>query len=451
MLTTHQIQQFHQKLKTALLEVGLPLQTATYITEQVTPLRIEGFTIVSTCRDKFYYDQIVSAKISLLQAIAKECWGEEYILTLVDSNEDSPSSFDTGGKTALPPLSPSHRSLNPQLTFETFVRGQSNVVAHSACESAAQNPGAVSNPLFIYGATGLGKTHLLHAVGNKILTQTPHAHIIYTTSIDFINEVIQGIRFGKMDDVRSKYYNCDVLLVDDIQFLENKDTCQVEFFHMFNELYQQGKQIVITSDKFPKNIPNIEERLKSRFMQGLLVDIEPPGFEDRVAILDAKAKTLGLKITQDILFLIATHIKTNVREMEGVLKTMLMTQHMTGHYPSIESTTALLKRITRFEPPALDATTIQKVVSNHFQISLLDLMGQNRSKKFVMARHIAIFLIRDLLALPVSEIAECFGKKDHTTIIHAINKIKETTHADLELKEHCKDIRIKLEHLAHIP
>jgi chromosomal replication initiator protein len=338
-----------------------------------------------------------------------------------------------------------NRSLNPELTFATFVRGQSNLIAYSACESIAKNPGNLTNPVFIYGATGLGKTHLLHSVGNEILQQHPTWNIKYVTSADYMNELIQSIRFYKQEEFRKRYNHVDVLLVDDIQFLESKDSTQLEFFHTFNELFQKKKQIVITSDKYPKDIPNIEERLKSRFLQGLIADIEPPGFEDRVAIIETKAKALSLRLTRDIVLHIATHVKSNVREIQGILNNLAMTQSMTGAPPTLESTNSHLRRIIRVPMQSLDISAIQKAVASHFGIKISELMSQDRSQRLVIPRHIAMYLGRELLGSATTEIAEAFGKKNHTTVMHAVEKVKELIEKDASTRAIVIELKRKLD------
>jgi chromosomal replication initiator protein len=338
-----------------------------------------------------------------------------------------------------------NRSLNPELTFTTFVRGQSNLIACSACESIAKSPGNLTNPVFIYGATGLGKTHLLHSVGNEILRQNPNWNIKYVTSVDYMNELIQSIRFYKQEEFRKRYNNVDVLLVDDIQFLESKDSTQLEFFHTFNDLFQKKKQIVITSDKYPKDIPNIEERLKSRFLQGLIADIEPPGFEDRVAIIESKARALSLRLTRDVILHIAAHVKSNVREIQGILNNLAMTQSMTGAPPSIESTNAHLRRIIRVPAQSLDLSAIQKAVATHFGIKLSELMSQDRSQRLVIPRHIAMYLSRELLGSATTEIAEAFGKKNHTTVMHAVEKVKELIEKDASTRAIVNELKRKLD------
>ena len=502
MLDKESNQIFSEKLRSRFIELGLSKQTATKITKLVTPVKVDGNTIISYCSETFYRDHIISPKMNEIEKIAKECWGSHFSFKVEGNPSEESNNIKTKNsklekdsqitlfpddnnyfqekkkkiknKNSYPEITNSNlihtddmnnkqddktlilsnnekpRTLDATQNFGTFIRCESNLVAYSACEAVAKNPGNLSNPLFIYGATGLGKTHLLHSVGNEIIQKIPDAKILYITSEDFVNDVIhRGIRVGKMDEVRSKYSACDVLLVDDIQFLEKKDACQIEFFHTFNELYQKRKQIVITSDKFPKDIPNIEERLKSRFLQGLLVDIEPPGFEDRVAIIETKANLIGLKINQEISFLIATHAKTNVREIQGLLKDLLMNQHMTGRSPTIESVTTILKR--RFPTgnveSTIDTAAIQKVVANHFQIKMADLMGQSRQQKFVIARHIAMFLAKELIGLQIVSIANAFGKKDHTTVLHAMSKVKELLDKDDEFRGNFIQIKRKIETL----
>ena len=363
-MTNKRLQQiFSENLNSKFVELGFPKTTASKITKLILQYEEIDFNIISICPDEFYRDQIIGPQTKEIDKIVKNCWGENYSFKLsshslseklvpkkttplfssivekapeinlitpsvtLKKNIPTPSetikenSVDFKNTSINDQMTHSKRSLEPSFNFTNFIRCQSNLAAYTACESVANNPGNLSNPLFIYGSTGLGKTHLLHSVGNEILKNNPKSNILYVTSNDFVNDVIhRGIKSGKMEEVRKKYNSCDVLLVDDIQFLENKDACQIEFFHTFNELCQRKKQIVITCDKFPKDIPNIEERLKSRFLQGLLVDVEPPGFEDRVALIESKSRSSRLNIDEESCFLIASHAKTNVRELEGLLK-----------------------------------------------------------------------------------------------------------------------------------
>lgn len=336
-------------------------------------------------------------------------------------------------------------NLQRDFLFDTYVRGQSNMVAYSACEAVARSPGKLSNPVFIYGATGLGKTHLLHAVGNEILMTWPAWNIVYVSSQDFMNELITSIRFNKTGEFRTKYHAADVLLVDDIQFLESKESTQMEFFHIFNVLCEKNRQIVITSDKYPKDIPNIEERLKSRFLQGLIADIEPPSYEDRLAIIEAKAKMMNLDLTAEIIAQIASHVRSNVREIQGVLTNLLMGQSMTGKSPTPESTNEVLRRIVNMKGPSIDVATIQKIVAQHFALKVSDLTSPKREKRLVLPRHIAMYLAKDLMNIALKEIAESFHRGDHTTVQHAIRKVEQLISSDESTRASVKELKRKLE------
>lgn len=339
----------------------------------------------------------------------------------------------------------SQNNLIQEFTFSTFVRGQSNLVAYSACEAVTHSPGNLTNPVFIYGATGLGKTHLLHSVGNEIRKYHPDWRITYVSSVDFMNELIASIRFSKQDIFRNKYRMCDVLLVDDIQFLESKESTQMEFFHTFNELYQRKKQIVITSDKYPKDIPNISERLKSRFVEGLIAEVEPPSYEDRLAIIEAKSRMMGLRLTNEIVTTIARHVKSNVREIQGVLNNLLMSQSMSGKPPTIESATSLIKRIVRMPTNHLDVHEIQKTVAAVYGVKLSELLSASRSQRLVVPRHIAMYLAKELLESSTTEIAGAFGKKDHTTVMHALSKVKELLEKDTSTRATVNEIKRRLD------
>jgi chromosomal replication initiator protein len=341
------------------------------------------------------------------------------------------------------------RALDPEFTFQTFVQGTNNEIASQACLNAARNPGNVSNPVFIYGSTGLGKTHLLHAVGNEIQRNRPEWHVRYVTSEDFVLDFMRAVRHNKHHEFRNKYRQVDVLLVDDIQFLERKDSTQLEFFHTFNELYQSKKQIVITSDQYPKTIPNIEERLKSRFLQGLIASIEPPTFEDRVGIIEVKASNFGLKLRRDHIEFIATHVKSNVREITGVLKTLLVNQSIKGEAPSLEAIQQLLRKDMRAQSSGVELLSIQKAVSAHFGIKFQDLMSSSRKENFVLPRHVAMYLARDMLPLTTTEIALAFGRKDHTTVLNAVRRISDLIEQDASTLATVKELRRKLEHAAH--
>jgi len=337
--------------------------------------------------------------------------------------------------------------LNRHYTFETFVKGDSNQFAVATCLSAAENPGKAYNPLFIYGSTGLGKTHLLHAVGNLVLRSNPNAVVTYISSERFMNEMIYCIRFAKMWDFRQKYRNCDVFLVDDIQFISGKKSTQEEFFHTFNTLYAAKKQIVITSDLFPKDIPDIEDRLRNRFQWGLIADIQPPSIEHRIAILYSKAEKLGIRLRDDVAEYIAKHAKRNVRELEGALHRINAFAALQGESITMDLATRTFKDVLGEPPKRMTIETVQKVVADHFKLRVADLKSKRRQRAFAHPRQIAMFLARKLTNSSYPEIGEKFGGKDHTTVMHNVRKIEDTLDKDLDLKAHVEALERQLEQL----
>lgn len=337
--------------------------------------------------------------------------------------------------------------LNRHYTFDTFVKGDSNQFAVATCLSAAENPGKAYNPLFIYGSTGLGKTHLLHAVGNLVLKNNPSAVVTYISSERFMNEMIYCLRFSKMWDFRQKYRSCDVFLVDDIQFISGKKATQEEFFHTFNTLYAAKKQIVITSDLFPKDIPDIEDRLRNRFQWGLIADIQPPSIEHRIAILLSKAAKLGIRLRDDVAEYIAKHAKRNVRELEGALHRINAFAALQGEDISMDLAVRTFKDVLGEPPKRLTIETVQKTVADHFKLRVADLKSKRRQRAFAHPRQIAMFLSRKLTNASYPEIGEKFGGKDHTTVMHNVRKIEDTLDKDLDLKAHVEALERQLEQL----
>lgn len=337
--------------------------------------------------------------------------------------------------------------LNRNYTFESFVKGDSNQFAFAACMSVAENPGKTYNPLFIYGCTGLGKTHLLHAVGNLVLKNNPNAVVTYTSSERFMNEMIYCLRFNKMFDFRQKYRNCDVFLVDDIQFISGRKATQEEFFHTFNTLYAAKKQIVMTSDLFPRDIPDIEERLKNRFQWGLIADIQPPSIEHRIAILYSKAEKLSIRLKHDVAEYIAKHAKKNVRELEGALHRLNAFAALQGEEISLELAMKTFKDVLGEPPKRMTIETIQKVVADHFKLRVADLKSKRRQRAFAHPRQIAMYLSRKLTNSSYPEIGEKFGGKDHTTVMHNVSKIENNLEKDLDLKTHIQSLERHLEQL----
>ena len=358
---------------------------------------------------------------------------------------EGPSSPEAGGGFSRSLSNEGH--LNPTYTFDSFVKGDSNQFAVATCLSAAENPGKAYNPLFIYGSTGLGKTHLLHAVGNLVLRNNPHAVVTYIASERFMNEMIYCLRFAKMWDFRQKYRNCDVFLVDDIQFISGKKATQEEFFHTFNTLYAAKKQIVITSDLFPKDIPDIEDRLRNRFQWGLIADIQPPSIEHRIAILYSKAEKLGIRLRDDVAEYIAKHAKRNVRELEGALHRINAFAALQGESITMDLAVRTFRDVLGEPPKRITIEIVQKVVADHFKLRVSDLKSKRRQRAFAHPRQIAMYLARKLTNSSFPDIGEKFGGKDHTTVMHNVRKIEDTIDKDLDLKAHVEALERQLEQL----
>jgi len=323
-------------------------------------------------------------------------------------------------------------SFNPKYSFDTFVEGPSNRFAKAACFAAANNPGKEYNPIFIYGGVGLGKTHLLHAIGNKITKNNPKAKVLYLTSERFINEFIDSLKYDKPASFRNKFRNLDCLLIDDIQFLTDKQRSQEEFFYTFNTLYDSRKQIVITSDRAPKELSNIEERLLSRFEWGVIADIKPPDLETRIAILRKKAEGEKIYVPDDVIIFLASQIKTNIRKLEGSLIRIVAFSSLTGTPLTVDTAKEILSDIiTREETQEpISIEKIQKVVSKYYHVDIKDMRSKKRTDEVALPRQIAMYLARILTEQSTIEIGEAFGGKDHTTVIHACNKIKTMMKTD---------------------
>jgi chromosomal replication initiator protein len=332
--------------------------------------------------------------------------------------------------------------LNPKYTFKNFVVGAGNQFAHAACMAVAEQPGKTYNPLFIYGGVGLGKTHLLNAIGNHVAEQTD-LRIAYLTTEQFTNEVINSIRYDKMMDLRKRYRHIDMLMIDDIQFLVGKERTQEEFFHTFNALYEGHKQIVLSSDRFPKDMPDIEERLRSRFEWGLIADLQPPDVETRIAILRKKSEDEGVKLPEDVIQFLSTTMKSNIRELEGSLVRLGAYASLTGQVITLDMAKNVLRDLIGDKKKIVAMDDIQEAVCTQFHVKMTELKSRRRSKTLVHPRQIAMYLCRELTDASYPEIGRQFGGKDHTTIIHAcrqVAKAKETDtalHTTLEtLKEH---------------
>ena len=325
-------------------------------------------------------------------------------------------------------------ALNPRYTFEKFVVSSCNQFAHAASVAVAEQPSRAYNPLYIYGGVGLGKTHLMQAIGQRLVQRGGAARMRYISTEQFMNELINAIRFERTFEFKEKYRNVDLLLIDDIQFLAGKERTQEEFFHTFNALYDAQKQIVITSDCPPREIPTLEERLRSRFEWGLIADIQPPDFETKIAILRKKAEAEGTNLPDDVALFIATHSKSNIRELEGALIRAIAFASLSGREMTLEMAKETLKDLLVPESPAVTVETIQKLVADHFNLRVTELKSKTNSQQVAFPRQIAMFLCKRMTTCSLPEIGKRFGGKHHSTVIHAIQKIEEMRRRDKEFE-----------------
>jgi chromosomal replication initiator protein len=322
--------------------------------------------------------------------------------------------------------------LNPRYTFDTFIVGPSNQFAHAACRAVAEAPSRSYNPLFIYGGVGLGKTHLMHAIGQYVLQHGRNLKLTYISSERFMNEMINAVRFDRVLDFRERYRSVDVLLVDDIQFVSGKEGTQNEFFHTFNALHDAQKQIVISSDRPPHEIPALEERLRSRFEWGLIADIQQPDIETKVAILKKKAEAEVIPLPDGVAMYIASRIKSNIRELEGSLIRLIAYASLTGRNLSIELAQEVLRNVLADDDKAITIDQIQKFVAEYYQLKVADLKSRNNSKSVALPRQVAMYLCKQLTHASLPEIGRSFGGKHHSTVIHSINKVEELRKKDVE-------------------
>lgn len=336
-------------------------------------------------------------------------------------------------------------TLNPKYTFDSFVIGNSNRFAHAASLAVAEAPAKAYNPLFIYGGVGLGKTHLMHAIGHYALQNNPNTKVVYVSSEKFTNELINAIRDDKNDEFRNKYRKVDILLIDDIQFIAGKERTQEEFFHTFNELHGANKQIILSSDRPPKEIPTLEDRLRSRFEWGLIADIQAPDFETRMAILKKKADVEKLNVANEVMVYIATKIKSNIRELEGALIRIVAYSSLTNRPITVELAGEALKDIiSNKQNKNITIDVIQDVVAAYFNLRIEDLKSQRRTRNVAYPRQIAMYLSRKLTDMSLPKIGEEFGGRDHSTVIHAYEKISDSLNTDESLQHTVNDITKKL-------
>lgn len=328
-----------------------------------------------------------------------------------------------------------HSGLNESQTFDNYVEGKSNQLARAASIQVSNKPGADYNPLYIYGGVGLGKTHLMQAVGNQIKINNPDSQVVYVNCERFVSDMVKALQHSKINEFKNFYRNVDALMIDDIQFLADKSRSQEEFFHTFNSLYEAKSQMIITCDRYPKEIDGLEDRLRSRLGWGLAVDIKPPDLETRVAILHSKAEATGIEMPEEVAFFIANRFKSNIRELEGALKRVIAHAHFTGHPITQEFTAEALRDLLAVQDKMVSIDNIQKTVADYYKISVSDLLSSRRTRSITRPRQMAMAMAKQLTRNSLPEIGNAFGGRDHTTVLHACRKIDELREEDHRIKE----------------
>lgn len=391
--------------------------------------------------NQFVLDNIVEKFLPIIHGLMREFSGSDIPVKAIIGSRDSEAQFTPiGGGMANTKKLDFKNYLNSHFTFDTFVEGKSNQLARAASMQAASNPGRAYNPLFIYGGVGLGKTHLMHAIGNNVLKQKPDAKILYLHSERFVADMVRALQRNAIDDFKHFYRSLDVLLIDDIQFFAGKDRSQEEFFHTFNALLDAHQQIVLTCDKYPKEVHGLEERLKSRFGWGLTIAVEPPELETRVAILVSKAEQSGVNLPQEVAFFIAKNIQANVRELEGALKRVVANSHFTGRPITLEFTKEALRDLLALQAKLVTTENIQKTVAEYYKIKVLDLLSSRRNRALARPRQLAMALAKELTNHSLPEIGDSFGGRDHTTVLHACRKVKELLVSDVNFAEDYRNL-----------
>ncbi|KQL51330.1 chromosomal replication initiation protein [Heyndrickxia shackletonii] len=408
---------------------------------------LKGDTFIVSVPNDFARDWLEGRYVPLISGVLYDITGEELSVKFIipQNQEDQDFQIPISKQKKLineEPTESNQNMLNPKYTFDTFVIGSGNRFAHAASLAVAEAPAKAYNPFFIYGGVGLGKTHLMHAIGHYVIEHNPTAKVVYLSSEKFTNEFINSIRDNKAEYFRNKYRNVDILLIDDIQFLAGKESTQEEFFHTFNALHEESKQIVISSDRPPKEIPTLEDRLRSRFEWGLITDITPPDLETRIAILRKKAKADGLDIPNEVMLYIANQIDSNIRELEGALIRVVAYSSLINKDINADLAAEALKDIIpSSKPKVITILDIQKKVGEQYNVKLEDFKAKKRTQSVAFPRQIAMYLARELTDFSLPKIGEEFGGRDHTTVIHAHEKISKMIQSDGQLQKKIEEIQ----------
>ena len=401
--------------------------------KEIKPLKQISNELIFLAPNEFIQNILENRYLNLIESCVSQLSLKKYqIKFILDEREIQDTNEEHKSNT----IKKSYPNLNPKYTFDTFVIGNSNRFAHAACVAVAESPAKAYNPLFLYGGVGLGKTHLMHAIGHHIMCQQEDPKVVYVSSEKFTNELINSIKNDKNEEFRNKYRNVDVLLIDDIQFIAGKEGTQEEFFHTFNALHEANKQIIISSDRPPKEIPTLEDRLRSRFEMELITDIQPPDFETRIAILRKKAQLENINVPNEVMTYIAKYIKSNIRELEGALTRVVAYSSLTNKNISLELATEALKDIIS-SPKSEEITVniIKEKVSEAFNIKMDDFNSKKRTRTIAYPRQIAMYICRELTDLSLPKIGSEFGGRDHTTVIHAHDKISKDIEENQQIKE----------------
>jgi chromosomal replication initiator protein len=419
------------------------------------PLRFvtrEGAVVFLATPHKFFKQWIEENHLPRIEEIARKELGEDVTVEIVVGGEEeslpppvTPARFLQLPQETATRARSVYGPLNSRYTFDRFVIGTGNQFAHAASVAVANDPGNSYNPLFLYGGVGLGKTHLLHAIGNEAQAKQPQLRVCYIPAEKFTNDLITSIRTNRMPEFKERYRNVDILLMDDVQFIAGKTRTQEEFFHTFNDLYSSRKQIVVSSDKFPKEIPDLEERIQSRFEWGLVADIQPPDIETRVAILNRKAEAESIALPEDVALLLATVVKSNIRELEGYLIRIGAHASLTRREINLDLARSILAPLISTSGREISPDAILKTVAEHYGVKVSDLRSGRKHKAVAAPRQVAMYLMRELTNCSFPDIGQRFGGRDHTTVMYAVKKIEKNLTDDVSLRGTVDALRKKLE------